>query len=910
MKHVDREMLPPSKKFLAMNSQRAPQSSPWTREAVRVLSFLLFFTQVAIVSPISAEVPPDHAEKMKVGLGLFRDRVGTVLRENCLECHGGKQLKGEFDLSNREALLDSGYVDLEEPGESLLLKLIRHEEEPVMPKRKPKLAEADIAAIENWLEQGAPYDKPLVEGKAAVASRGVVTDADRDYWAFRRLSPVKPPQPQDEQGWVRNDVDRFILAKLEAEGIRPNPRAEPLTLLRRISLDVAGLPPENKMMQLDSDAEFDALTETLLQSPAFAQTWARRWLDLSRYAESAGFQDDAVLPMAWRYRDFVVQALQTNQRFDEFLRWQIAGDRLAPERPEASIATGFLALGPYQSPVTVSELEQSRYDELDDFLQTIGTGMLGLTIGCARCHDHKYDPLPTADYYALAACFTTTTRGLRDIQPRSQAELAAARDWIEKDPLLTAELKKAEAKAKASEKLLASVNDAKLAPAFSARLREVGEPELAKIYDQVRGGLSMEQVAVGKQRAMQAQFARWTSPDYEAVWQRMQAHLKSEPASPPLLLTLSEEFGGLNEQLNRHIQGPDYFRIGFQLNRGDPKQKQREATPGLLQVLIKPGSHADDWRAQTPPVPAYQPDVLVSSRTTHQEEFSRHLKLPGDPLQPDAKPAARDFGTDRATLALWLTDVEKGAGPLAARVIVNRLWHWHFGRGIVGTPSDFGLQGEPPTHPELLEWLAGELVRSGWDLRHIHRLILNSATWRQSAAWDAARSAKDPGNKLLWRWRPQRLTAEAVRDSLLSVSGRLDLRAGGEAESDPMHNRRALYTRVKRSEPNPLLAAFDAPEPIESVGQRSVSTVSPQALLMMNSAFMDRCAEDLSRRLRAENGTSDQATLIEHAYRTVLSRPPTATEQQAAQSFLQAHPDGLKRLSHVLLCLNELIYLN
>jgi hypothetical protein len=441
-------------------------------------------------------------------------------------------------------------------------------------------------------------------------------------------------------------------------------------------------------------------------------------------------------------------------------------------------------------------------------------------------------------------------------------------------------------------------------------LREVGETGLADLYDQVRGGFLMEQVGVGYQRSMQAQFARWTDPDYEAVWQRMQAHLKSKPASPPMLLTLTEEFGGLNEHLSRHMQGPNYFRISFQLNRGDPKQKQREATPGLLQVLMKPGTRADDWRAQTPPVPAYPPDVLVSSPGAHQEEFSRHLKLPGDPLQPDAKPAARDFGSDRATLALWLTDVEKGAGPLAARVIVNRLWNWHFGRGIVGTPSDFGLQGEPPTHPELLEWLAGELVRSGWDLRHIHRLILNSATWRQSAAWDAARSAKDPENKLLWRWRPQRLTAEAVRDTLLSVSGRLDLRAGGEAESNPLHNRRSLYTRVKRSEPHPLLAAFDAPEPIESVGQRPVSTVSPQALLMMNSAFMDRCAEDLARRLGKGSGTSDHAQLIERAYRTVLSRPPTATEQQTAQRFLQAHPDGLKRLSHVLLCLNELIYLN
>lgn len=876
----------------------------------RVFSFFVCLTQFAVVSPICAAVPSDHAEKMKAGLALFRERVGPVLRENCLECHGGKQVKGEFDLGSREKLLQSESVDLAHPGESGLLKLIRHEEKPEMPKRKPKLAEADIAAIASWLEQGAPYDKPLVEGKAAVASHGVVTDADRDYWAFRRLSPVQPPHPKDELGWVRNDVDRFILAKLEAAGIRPNPRAEPLTLRRRISLDVAGLPPAANATLPASDAEFDALTETLLKSPAFAQTWARRWLDISRYAESGGFQNDNSLPMAWRYRDYVVQAFQTNQRYDEFLRWQIAGDRLAPQRPEASIATGFLALGPYQSPVTVSELEQARYDEVDDFLQTIGTGMLGLTIGCARCHDHKYDPLPTADYYALAACFTTTTRGLRDVQPRSQAELAAVSEWSKQETALTGELNKAEAKAGAAAKFRASLKEAKQASAFSARLREVGEKRLADLYEQVRGGFLLEQVGYGDQLAMQAQFARWTSPDYEAAWQKVQKHLKSKPASPPLLLTLTEEFGGLSQRVGRQIQGPDYFRISFLLNRGDPKQKQREATPGLLQVLTAPGSRVNDWRAQTPPVPPYPQPLPGSVPDNPQKAFSLDLKLPGDPLQPDAKPAARDFGTDRAALALWLTDVEKGAGPLAARVIVNRLWTWHFGRGIVATPSDFGLQGEPPTHPELLEWLAGELVRSGWDLRHIHRLILNSATWRQSAAWDAARSAKDPDNKLRWRWRPQRLTAEAVRDTLLSVSGRLDLRAGGESETDPMHHRRSLYTRVKRSEPHPLLAAFDAPEPIESVGLRPISTVSPQALLMMNSAFMDRCSEDLARRLGKEGGTGDHAKLIEHAYRTVLSRPPTAAEQRAAQSFLQAHPNGLKRLSHVLLCLNELIYLN
>ena len=875
----------------------------------RVLFCLVFLTQTAVVAPLSAAIPPDHAEKMKAGLELFRDRVGPVLRENCLECHGGKQVKGDFDLGSREKLLKSESVDLAHPGQSSLLKLMRHEEKPEMPKRKPKLADSDIAAIESWLEQGAPYDKPLVEGNGPVVSRGVVTDGDRDYWAFRRLSPVNPPQPKDEQGWVRNDVDRFILAKLEAAGIRPNSRAEPLTLRRRMSLDVAGLPPEGKVAIPASDEEFDALTETLLKSPAFAETWARRWLDLSRYAESAGFQDDVSIPAAWRYRDFVVHSLKTNQRFDEFLQWQIAGDRLAPDRPEASIATGFLALGPYQSPVTVSELEQARYDELDDFLQTIGTGMLGLTIGCARCHDHKYDPLPTADYYALAACFTTTTRGLRDVQPRSQEEIQAVREWTKLEVQLADQLKKAESKANATKLFRASLKDANQASAFSAWLREVGEKRFADIYEKVRGGLLLEQVGAYDQRAMQAQFARWTSPDYEAVWQKVQTHQKSKPTTPPLLLTLTEEFGGLNEKLNRHIQGPNYFRINFQLNRGDPKQKQREATPGLLQVLTKPGSSAEDWRGQTTPVPPY-PDVLLSSQGNHQEHFAAHLKLPGDPLQPDAKPAARDFGTDRAALALWLTDVEKGAGPLAARVIVNRLWTWHFGRGIVATPSDFGLQGEPPTHPELLEWLAGELVRSGWDLRHIHRLILNSATWRQSSAWDAARSAKDPENKLRWRWRPQRLTAEAVRDTLLSVSGRLDLREGGEPGTDPMHNRRSLYTRVKRSEPHPLLAAFDAPEPIESVGQRAVSTVSPQALLMMNSAFMDRCAEDLARRLGAERGTGDHAALIERAYRTVLSRPPTATELQAGQSFLLAHPDGLKRLSHVLLCLNELVYLD
>jgi mono/diheme cytochrome c family protein len=864
---------------------------------------LVLFSLTLLMSSagLRAEVPADHAAQMKAGLRLFEEKVAPLLRENCLECHGGKQVKGDFDLATRELLLKSAAVDAAKPAESTLLKLIRHEEDPAMPKRKPKLPEADIAAIARWLELG----------KTAPAAKGAVTDGDRDYWAFRRLAEVTPP-PACGSKWGRNAVDRFIHAGLKQAGLSPNPAADAATLRRRLWLDVAGLPvPEGEPLP-QSEAEVDALMERLLASQAFGETWARHWLDLARYADTAGFQNDQDYPEAWRYRDFVISAFRENMPFDELVRWQIAGDRLAPQDSRAAIATGFLALGPYQSPVTVSELETARYDEVDDFLQTLGTGLLGLTIGCARCHDHKYDPLPAADYYALAACFTTTTRGLRDVQPRTAEAIAQARAWTDESARLAKELLAAEQKFGAKRKLEAFLKDPTSAGEFSSWLRGEGRNDLAEVVDAVRDGLLMEQVENTQQKALRSHFARWKDASYAALWQRVQAHEKARPADPPRMLVLSEEFAGFSERVYREIQGPDYFRVLFRLNRGDVKQKQAPASPGLLQALTRPDARPALWRDRVPPAPSFAPDTLLASPGIYEAQLSTALKLPGDPLQPDAAPAARDFGADRAALALWLTDVEHGAGPLLARVMVNRLWHWHFGRGLVATPSDFGLQGEPPSHPELLEWLAGELVRSGWNLRHIHRLILTSATWRQSSAHDAAKAAADPANRLLWHWRPRRLTAEAIRDSLLAVSGVLDAQAGGPPERQRDHRRRAIYGLVKRSEPDPLLAAFDAPEPLEGTGQRPVSTVSPQALQMLNGAFFHQRAADLAARLRGGGKADDPAALVTRAYRLVLGREARATEREQALAYLrqQPGPEGLESFCRVLLRLNELVYLN
>ena len=621
---------------------------------------------------------------------------------------------------------------------------------------------------------------------AALKGRAEVTDADRKFWSFCPLAKAPPPKVNHE-AWCLTPVDRFIRAKLEAKGIDPAPTASKQRLIRRVYFDLLGLPPTPRELESSLKDEspdwYETLVDRLLANPHFGERWARHWLDVARYADSDGYEADADRPGMYHYRDFVIRAFNDDLPFDTFVKWQLAGDEYKPDDPRAVAATGFCTAGPVSElkggeglPL---EIEQYRYDELDDIVSTTGSAFLGLTVACARCHDHKYDPIPTKDYYRLIAAFTSSKRvGRTD---RFDQKLTA--------------------------------------------------PGLAKAYEQP---LSLTDTG-------------------------------AEPAESWLL------------------------------TRGDPGRKSERVTLGFLSVLEPDGSPAR-W--------------IVKQ-----------------------KPAGATTTLQRRALAEWLTDVDHGAGALLARVIVNRLWQHHFGVGIVATPSDFGAQGDPPTHSELLDWLADELVRSGWNLKHIHRLILTSRTYMEDTSFDEAKAKLDPDDHSLWRRRPMRLEAEALRDAILACGGKLDLKVYGPAikpalppevmagrnkdaidrpaQDGPGQWRRSIYLFTKRSLLTPMMDVFDAPCPSTAFARRSQSTVPTQALILMDSAFVRRQAELFGDRCITEGG-SDERDRLRLAYRIALSREPTDREIESDMKFLAASPtpEAMTNLCHVLLTLNEFAYVD
>ena len=717
------------------------------RQLLPVVSIFALILARPVAAEEKANVPPDHARQMKEGLALFKEHVRPALVKYCLDCHGGKATKGEFDLSDRKPLMDSGAID-GGAKESQLYALITHADEPHMPKKGPKLPEETIAQIARWIDLGAPYDRPLVErADGEVAKAPTFTAAERNFWAFRPLAKVAVP-PVKGADWVRTPIDRFVLAKLQERGLAPNPQADRRGLIRRLSFDLIGLPPTpaevDAFVADPAPDAYERLVDRLLASPRYGERWARHWMDVARFAESHGYEQDYDRPFAYHYRDFLIAALNRDMPYDEFVRWQLAGDELAPDDREAMAATGFLGAGAFPTQLTEAEFESARYDELSDMTSTTGSAFLGLSVGCARCHDHKFDPIPAEDYYRLAATFSTTIRSEVDLPPRPGAAPGKVQ--------VTAE----------------------------------GFPHTSHHADD-RGF-------------------------------------------------------------------PHFYPKTFVLNRGDVNQKKREAPAGFLRVLMRDGKDASDWRVEPP---------SNWTRTSFR----------------------------RAALASWITDADHGAGHLAARVAVNRLWQHHFGRGIVATPNDFGSQGERPTHPELLDWLAGELIRQGWRLKPLHKLIVTSAAYMQDGRYDEARASIDRENVNLWRQAPRRLEAEPIRDAMLEVSGLLDPQAFGPGTLDEGMRRRSVYFFIKRSQLIPTMMLFDWPEHLVSIGNRGTTTTASQALMFMNSPLGRRAAEGFAARVAG----ADRAEAIRHGYRLAFGREPTADEARAAADFLDGQGSAYQR---------------
>jgi cytochrome c553 len=786
-------------------------------------------------------VESDHAAKMARSRQVFTQSVRAVLTERCLKCHGGDKTRAGFDLATREGLLKGGdngiAVVAGKSKDSRLLKLLRHQEEPHMPAKEAKLSDAEIDRIAAWIDLGAAYDKPLSE-KSAAKKPMRVTDDDRRFWSFQPLKRVEPPRVKN-QSWCQTSLDRFILVQQEAKGITPNPPVDKRTLLRRAFFDLTGLPPTPEQtaqfLQDNAPNAYERLIDRLLDSPHYGERWARHWLDLARFAESHGYEQDYDRPHAYPYRDFVIRALNQDLPYDTFVKWQIAGDEIAPENPLALMATGFLAAGTHSTQITKNQVEKERYDELDDMSRTIGTAMLGLTIGCARCHDHKYDPIPMVDYYRLLSTFTTTVRSEQDINLDPKTYAQAKSKWDREHAALLAELR-----------------DYERSPHFAD----------AEDMDAARRRL-----------------------EYDRRWQRLRKavldHDKQMPVPKTLKALISSE--GV-PAVRTHTQGGDFLEHTHFLKRGDPNQKGEIATQSFLQVLMRCPDQEKHWK-HTPP---------KGWHTSYQ----------------------------RWALADWLCDTEYGAGQLLARVIVNRLWQHHMGRGIVATPSDFGAQGEKPTHPELLDFLATELIKNGWRLKPIHKLIMLSAVYQQSAEPDAHKVAVDSENKLFWHRPRMRLEAEVIRDAMLAVSGSLDEKLFGPGTLDPNHKRRSIYFFVKRSQLVPMMTLFDGPDTLQGLELRASTIVAPQALMLMNNANIRGYARSFAARIRPKDGSALEDA-IRSAYLIALARPPRDEELQDATQFVREQAESydagkksdpqqlaLADFCQVLMELNEFIYID
>jgi mono/diheme cytochrome c family protein len=827
---------------------------------------------------LAPAAPPPPAGQN--GTAFFEQHVRPLLVEHCYQCHSqqAKKVRGGLLLDSKAGWKKGGdngpALVPGDPEKSLLIKAIRYGEELQMPP-KGKLPDQQIDLLVEWVKMGAPDPREGVT--TPTARKPIDLEQGRKYWAFQPLHSVSPPLVRNE-AWCRTPIDRFILAKLEEKGLTANPSVDRRKLIRRASFDLTGLPPTpgeiDAFLNDPSPDAYAKMIDRLLASPHYGERWARHWLDVARFAESHGYEQDYDRPNAYHYRDFVIKAFNQDLPYDTFVKWQIAGDEFEAGNLLALTATGFLAAGTHATQITANQAEKERYDELDDMARTIGTTMLGLTIGCARCHDHKFDPVPTNDYYRLISTFSTTVRSdyefnldpegykrAKAVFDKTHAPLVAALEKFEREELP----KRFEQWLKA--RTLQAHKGQPVPKPVSDLLTKLDADPKIKLTDE--------------QQSVVLKWYRTQDPEWRKLNDSVQANAKKAPKPNSIKMLISSE--GV-PAVRLHTQGLDFYDPVYFLKRGDPNQKDVAAKQGFLQVLMRSPQQEKQWQV-TPP---------AGCRTSYR----------------------------RRSLANWITDVEQGAGHLLARVIVNRIWQHHLGRGIVATPSDFGKQGERPTHPELLDWLAAELIRNGWHLKPIHKLILTSAAYMQSGDTDEKRAQIDRENTLFWRHPAQRLEAEVIRDAMLAVSGTLDAKMYGPGTLDPNHTRRSLYFFVKRSRLVPMMTLFDAPDSLQDIADRPTTTIAPQALLMMNSAIIRRYAMNFARRIKPTIAAS-LPDAVRDGYRLALGRSPNPSELADCLAFVQQQiesyqadgkPDAtdlaLGDFCQTLMSLNEFIYID
>lgn len=799
----------------------------------------------------------------------FESHVRLILKEHCFHCHGEEEHpEGGLDVRLVRFIKrggDSGEAVVPgAPDESLLLQRIVDGEMP--PDEGKLLSEKEIGLIRDWIAAGADTVRPEPE---SLESELYITPEELSHWAFQPISRPQIPVVEAVDS-VANPVDAFLLARLEAQGFQFGPRAEKHTLLRRAHLNLHGLLPTPNAVQAFASADrpnaWPMLVDRLLSSPRYGERWARHWLDVAGYADSEGYNDaDSERPHAWRYRDYVIRSFNNDKPFDQFIHEQIAGDELIPSPPsnltaadaELLAATGFLRMAPDGTGGSVPDTQIARNETIADTIKIVTSSLMGMTVGCAQCHDHRYDPISQADYYRLRAVFEPAFDWQNWRKPRQRLV-----------SLYTDEDRAAAVKIEAEAKKI----DAERSTQQSEFIAATFEKQLAKlpadIHEQAR--IAHGTPAAKRTEEQKALFKKHPSLNVTAgslyLYDRKAADALKALAEKAKRLRATKPKENFVRALTEVADRVPVTRL---FHRGDHEQPKQELLPAGLTVVSKVAEVADI----------------------------------------DANDKKRPTTGRRLAFAHRLTDPEH---PLTARVIANRVWMHHFGRGLVTTPGDFGILGQPPTHPELLDWLAAELIESGWSLKHLHRLILNSNAWQQQVRADPKLIAADPDNRLYGGAELVRLDAEVIRDSMLQVSDRLNpkrfgppvpvmadrvgrwvigkenLSAGRPGETIDMKGeqyRRSVYVQVRRSRPLSVLETFDLPPMSPNCDKRRPSTGAPQSLLMINSDLLIEYSRLMAQRLQ-RIAADDSMTRIKRAWRLIYSRSPEPDELSTATNFL------------------------
>ena len=904
----------------------------------------------------------------------FEKHVRPLLVAKCQACHNSQLKSGNVDFSGVQGFLkardEAALISVQDPESSRLLAIVGYQARVKMPPGG-KLPDSELAILRDWVQRGAPW--PGAERHEAIipeGQQGSFTDEQKNYWAFQPVVHYDPPTVDDPH-WSENPIDRFVLAKMQEHGLQPAAPADKLTWLRRATFDLTGLPPTpadaEAFLEDASPEAYGRVVERLLASPLYGERWGRHWLDVARYADSTGNDEDHRYPYAWKYRDYVIEAFNSDTPYDQFVREQIAGDLLpASDRRKVNrrgiIATGFLALGP--KAVAQQDKRRMLYDVYDEQIEVVSKSMLGLTVACARCHDHKFDPILTKDYYSLAGIFAST-RSFKD--PSTHVSQLLFKPLVRQDVYDSYEAEQRVIKNKRIE--LDNLADIELEEYVDSVANRIADYMLAarEVYED--GGDAAELAAA--RDLDPTQLEKWIAylqpadvPRGQlAAWRDSMASKRAEAAEGYQVAfekTLKEWHHTIRRwrasaielirngsmpppPKPRFLPGRDRFFYDVYYAKGAPLRFEGDERNAILrpqtvatieQLKVEVAELEANAMPEPPMANAVEEGQPVEQRVFVRGDYNAEGEaaprvFPAIIAGFDQTPASA--GSGRLELADWIASP---SNPLTARVMVNRIWQKHFGEGIVRTPSNFGKLGTAPTHPELLDWLASSFVKEGWSIKETHRKIMLSSAYRMGSAASEAAAKSDPSNQWLSHFNRRRLDVEELRDGMLAIDNSLDLTAGGTLQSgfgtdrensnsrlsiDPTTSaRRMVYLPLRRANLPTLLNLFDFGDAVTSLGKRPVTNVAPQALFMMNSEFVASRAGNLAEQLLADPARTESER-ARYAYMTVLTREPDAREIDSALSYVgnyTARFDGStpqeawQSYCRILLASNDFIYVD